>query len=150
MHCYSAIVYHIVNCLQVIFQILLKYSLSTPYISQPWGTFIKPGGTLRPPAGSILHLFFIRLFNNEFEKNITNIALPRGTWYNSSGLLGLVAMIYVSLISDIPEPQHITVDVACVLSPLDNAEATSSVNIHRPVCHRVANCIKRSYRYFPH
>ena len=37
------------------------YSQSTPYISQSWGTFLKPGDTPSPPAGSILHLFFIGL-----------------------------------------------------------------------------------------
>jgi hypothetical protein len=37
---------------------LLKYAQSTPYIPQDWGI------TPRPPAGSILHLFFSGLYNN--------------------------------------------------------------------------------------
>ena len=41
---------------------LLKWSQSTPYIPQILGDFLKLGDTPRPPAGSILHLFFSGLF----------------------------------------------------------------------------------------
>jgi len=107
------------------------------------------GDTPRPPTGSILHLIFSGFFNNEFEKNITNIALPVGTWYNFCGSLGPVAMIYVSLISDIPEPQRTIAAVACVLSPPDYTEEISRVTIHRPVHHEWQAVFSGAIGIFP-
>lgn len=125
-------------------------SLNQPPIPPNVGGFFVAGDTPGPLAGSILYLFFSGLFISEFEKNITNIALPSGTWYNFCGLPGLVAMIYVSLISDIPEPQHTIAAVACDLSPPDNTEETARVTIYQRVRHQVTSCIQQSHIYLPH